>query len=150
MTAPVTGPCNRHPYAPGKVAVRRATSVRLMGTGLAMGALFVLAPVGVTPKGCGDLTGGRLCVEGPIGRTGGFTVRYIQRPARTGEVTVRLGYQRKDARITAFAGWFGTERTRDGRAELSGRLDTAPGECIRGVLLDSRTRPYVTRWSCSH
>ncbi|MFJ2177351.1 MULTISPECIES: hypothetical protein [unclassified Streptomyces] len=123
----------------------RATAVS--ATFLVVGALFVLAPVGVTPKGCGDLSGGRLCVEGPIGGAGPFTTRYV----RTGvgpEIPVRLGYQRKDARITAFPGWFGTRLTRHGRAELTGVIDTRPGECIRGVL-DHQGRLYVTRWHCS-
>jgi hypothetical protein len=120
-----------------------------MGTGLAVGALFVLAPVGVTPKGCGDLSGGRLCIEGPIGGAGGFTTRYVQHRGHPGEIAVRLGYQRKDKRMTAFPDWFGTERTRHRRAALTGRLDTLPGECIRGVLLDAHERPYVTQWNCS-
>lgn len=126
--------------------MRRATAVR--ATLLLAGALFVLAPVGVTPKGCGDLSGGRLCIEGPIGGEGGFTTWYVRHSGGP-DLPVRLGYQRRDARLRAFADWFGTRLTRDGRAELSGRLDTAPGECIRGVLEDSRGRVYVTQWQCS-
>ncbi|MFE2939685.1 hypothetical protein ACFXKG_11605 [Streptomyces sp. NPDC059255] len=125
--------------------MRRATAVR--ATALVAGALFVLAPVGVTPKGCGDLSGGRLCVEGPIGGAGPFTTRYV-RHGDEPEIRVRLGYQRKDARLTAFPGWFGTQPTRHGRAELTGVIDTLPGECIRGVL-DHRGRLYVTGWHCS-
>ncbi|AXG79788.1 hypothetical protein [Streptomyces paludis] len=126
--------------------VRRATAVR--ATGLVVGSLFVLAPVGVTPEGCGELSGGRLCVEGPIGGAGTFTTRYDQHPGRP-EIAVRLGYQRKDARITAFPGWFGTRTTRQGHAELTGTLDTEPGECVRGVMEDERERLYVTGWRCS-
>jgi hypothetical protein len=125
--------------------VRRATAVR--ATVLALGALFVLAPVGVTPRGCGDLSGGRLCIEGPIGGKGGFTTRYVRHAGRP-DIAVRLGYQRKDDRLTAYADWFGTQRTSHGRAELTGRLGTEPGECIRGVL-DHQGRTYVTQWSCA-
>lgn len=125
--------------------MRRAAAVR--ATGLTVGALFVLAPVGFTPKSCGDLSGGRLCIEGPIGGAGGFTVRYVQHAGRP-DIAVRFGYQRKDDRITAFPGWFGTQWTRQGRAELTGTLDTLPGECIRGVL-SHQNLTYVTRWYCS-
>ncbi|MEV7680853.1 hypothetical protein AB0O64_20245 [Streptomyces sp. NPDC088341] len=125
--------------------MRRATAVS--ASVLTVGALFVLAPVGVTPEGCGDLSNGRLCVEGPIGGTGRFTTWYVQHADRPG-TAVRLGYQRKDDRIVAFPGWFGTRRTQGGRAELSGTLRTAPGECVRG-LLEHGGRTYVTEWRCS-
>ncbi|MEU3187078.1 hypothetical protein ABZ707_23180 [Streptomyces sp. NPDC006923] len=126
--------------------MRRATAARAMGLGI--GALFVVAPVGVTPRGCGDLSGGRLCVAGPIGGAGGFTTRYVQHTGRP-DLTVRLGYQRKDDRITAFPGWFGTRRTRHGVAELSGTLTTMPGECVRGLLDDRQGRTFITEWYCS-
>ncbi|MFI5754266.1 hypothetical protein [Streptomyces sp. NPDC051569] len=129
--------------------MRRATAVR--ATVLTLGAVFMLAPIGVTPKGCGDLSGGRLCIEGPVGGAGSFTTRYVLHPDRP-EMAVRLGYQRKDDRITAFPGWFGTRRTQRGVAELTGTLDTEPGECVRGVLVlpdDPRERTFVTQWQCS-
>ncbi|WP_330174054.1 hypothetical protein OG875_11025 [Streptomyces sp. NBC_01498] len=113
---------------------------------LTLGAGLLLAPSGVTPEGCGDLTGGRLCVEGPVGGTGTFTTRYIRHGAGP-ETALRLGYQRADARITAFPGWFGTLRTEDAPAALTGTLDTAPGECVRG-LLGQGDREYVTEWLC--
>ncbi|MFJ1745600.1 hypothetical protein ACIOJD_05065 [Streptomyces sp. NPDC088116] len=125
--------------------MRRASAVR--AAVLAAGALFVLAPVGLTPRGCGDLSGGRLCVEGPIGGTGRFTTRY-DRHAGGPDIAVRLGYQRRDDRITAFPGWFGTRRTLHGQAELTGTISTEPGECVRG-LLDHRGLVYVTQWHCS-
>ncbi|WP_405795559.1 hypothetical protein [Streptomyces sp. NBC_01506] len=124
---------------------------RAFATALAVGSLLVLAPVGVTPKGCGDLTGGRLCVEGPVGGKGAFTTRYVRHGAGRAKgpgLPVQLGYQRKDARITAFPGWFGTLRTKDGSAALTGTLDTARGECVRG-LMHHDGRDYVTEWLCS-
>lgn len=124
---------------------------RARAAALTLGAVLALAPAGVTPDGCGDLTGGRLCVEGPVGGEGAFTTRYVRHGA-DGEKgpgpAVQLGYQRKDARITAFPGWFGTLRTKDGSAELTGTLDTAPGECVRG-LLHHDGRDHVTEWLCS-
>lgn len=127
---------------------------RARATALTLGAVLVLAPVGVTPEGCGDLTGGRLCVEGPVGGAGAFTTRYV--PHGTGSaaepedpaLAVQLGYQRKDARITAFPGWFGTLVTEGGSAALTGTLDTARGECVRG-LMHHGGRDYVTEWLCS-
>ncbi|MFD9865759.1 hypothetical protein ACFXI8_20365 [Streptomyces niveus] len=124
---------------------------RARAAALTLGAMLALAPVGATPDGCGDLSGGRLCVEGPVGGEGAFTTRYLRHGADGGEgpgPEVRLGYQRKDARITAFPGWFGTLRTEDGSAALTGTLDTAPGECVRG-LLHHDGRDYVTEWLCS-
>lgn len=130
---------------------------RVHAAALALGALLVLAPVGVTPDGCGDLTGGRLCVEGPVGGKGTFTTRYVRHDTGTGTgtgtgtaPTLQLGYQRKDARITAFPGWFGTLRTEDAStaSAATGTLDTAPGECVRG-LLRADDRDYVTEWLCS-
>ncbi|WP_329456083.1 hypothetical protein [Streptomyces sp. NBC_01497] len=128
--------------------MRRAIAVRATGACLAAGSLFLLAPVGPTPRGCGDLTSGRLCIDGPIGGAGGFTTRYTQYDGRPA-VNVRLGYQRKDQRLTAFADWFGTRTTSHGTAQLSGRLATAADECIRGVLMDPGGRAYVTGWRCA-
>jgi hypothetical protein len=104
--------------------------------------------VTTTPRGCGDLATGRLCIDGPIGGTGGFTTRYQQYDG-VPEEHVRLGYQRKDQRLTAFADWFGTSTTADGRAQLSGTLVTAPDECVRGVLVTPDGTSYVTRWRCA-
>jgi hypothetical protein len=114
-----------------------------------VGALFVLGPVGATPRGCGDLSQGRLCIEGPIGGKGGFTTRYVRYEGGP-DVPVRLGYQRRDRRLTAFADWFGTRTTTNGRAELTGHLATAADECIRGVLQDPHGKAYVTQWECAH
>ncbi|MFD3521009.1 hypothetical protein [Streptomyces sp. NPDC058653] len=129
----------------------RRVRVAVLPLGLTLGSMLVIAPVGVTPAGCGDLSGGRLCVDGPVGGRGAFTTRYVRHGAgpRTGPATaLRLGYQRRDARITAFPGWFGTLRTEDGPAALTGTLDTEPGECVRG-LLHHAGRDYVTEWLCS-
>ncbi|GAA3748930.1 hypothetical protein [Streptomyces tremellae] len=128
--------------------MRRATAVRVAGACLAAGSFLLLAPVGPTPRGCGDLASGRLCIEGPIGGTGGFTTRYVQYDGRP-ETRVRLGYQRRDRRLTAFTDWFGTSATTHGRAQLSGHLATAPDECIRGVLLDAAGRAHATPWRCA-
>ncbi|MER7997943.1 hypothetical protein [Streptomyces sp. NPDC095613] len=145
--ADATGAHTAHTAPTAAPRARTTGGTALTVTVLTVGALFVLAPVGLTPRGCGDLSGGRLCVTGPIGDTGGFTVRYVRHGAGPG-LSVRLGYQRKDERITAFPDWFGTSPTRSGRAELSRTIATLPGECIRG-LLDHRGRVFVTEWLCS-
>ncbi|MBP0459079.1 hypothetical protein [Streptomyces montanisoli] len=115
---------------------------------LAAGSLLVLAPMRVPPDGCGDLPSGRLCIEGPIGGAGAFTTRYVQYDERH-ESRVRLGYQRRDQRLTAFANWFGTSSTLHGSTQLSGRLSTAPDECIRGILIDANGKAYATQWTCA-
>lgn len=122
--------------------------MRSTGACLAAGSLFLLAPITPAPRGCRDLASGRLCIDGPIGRAGGFTTRYVQHGGLP-ETSVRLGYQRKDRRMTAFADWFGTSTTTHGRAELSGRLATEADECIRGVLMDTHGKWYVTTWRCA-
>ena len=124
------------------------SSAGATGLALVAAAFFVLAPVGTPPAGCGDSSDGRLCIEGPIGATGTFTTRYTQHPGRPA-TEVQLGYQRKDRRLTAFADWFGTRRTQHGRAELTGTLDTLPGECIRGVLRDPQGHTRATTWRCA-
>ncbi|MFG2227972.1 hypothetical protein [Streptomyces sp. NPDC048644] len=143
-----------------------AGPVYLRRAGVAVAALCLVAataaaapPAPAAPTGCGGLAGGQLCLRGPVGAAGRYLVSYRRGattgPARAiggsrpvpGEITVRLGYQRKDARITAFPGWFGFRRTVRGAAELSGRVEMLPGECIRG-LMEHRDTVFVTKWSC--
>ncbi|MFI0710542.1 hypothetical protein ACH4SK_07765 [Streptomyces inhibens] len=107
-------------------------------------------PAPAAPTGCGDLVRGQLCLRGPVGSDGMYTATYRRHGAAVGfdAITVRLGYQRKNARITAFPGWFGTRRTQGGSVELSGRVEMLSDECIRGVMERGQTI-YVTKWSCS-
>lgn len=135
------------PYRPRRTTMNAMRHSRVHAAALTLGALLVLAPVGVTPDGCGDLTGGRLCVEGPVGAKGTFTTRYVRHDTAAPSA-VQLGYQRKDARITAFPGWFDTLRTKEGSTAGAGTLDTAPGECVRG-LIHHNGRDYITEWLCS-
>ncbi len=96
---------------------------------------------------------GRLCLRGPVGASGRYTTAYRRSPAAapaasaSADFSVRLGYQRKNARITAFPGWFGTGRLRQGAAVLGGRVEMLPDECIRGVMEHDET-VFVTKWSC--
>ncbi|MFG2141669.1 hypothetical protein [Streptomyces sp. NPDC048650] len=130
--------------APRRIAPRAAATLAALGLVAATAAAAPPAPA--APTGCGDLTHGRLCLHGPVGATGAYTTAY-RRPAG-GSVTVRLGYQRKNARITAFPGWFGTRRLRHGDVALGGRVEMLPDECIRGVM-EHRGTVFVTRWSCA-
>ncbi|MCB5911144.1 hypothetical protein [Streptomyces pinistramenti] len=132
-----------------------AGPVYLRRAGVAAAALCLIAataaaapPAPAAPTGCGDLTGGQLCLRGPVGAAGRYVASYRRGGAAgPGEITVRLGYQRKDVRITAFPGWFGFRRTVRGAAELGGRVEMLPGECIRG-LMEHRDTVFVTKWSC--
>lgn len=141
-----------HPVAafpggsPGRGRILRV----LAGTLLTAASALAPAPAThSTPDGCGDLSNGRLCIAAPTGGHG-VTVSYVRH--RAGDVAVQLGYQRKDARITALPGWFGDGRTRAGRATVRATLDTAPGECIRAVMLyrtpAQTPQQYVTKWRC--
>ncbi|MFF4954370.1 hypothetical protein ACWC2K_12000 [Streptomyces chattanoogensis] len=124
--------------------------------GVTLAALcLVAATAGAAPRapaaptGCGDLANGRLCLHGPVGAAGRYTTTYRRREAGPAALfSVRLGYQRKNARITAFPGWFGTRRLRYGSVSLGSRVDMLPDECIRGVMERDRT-VFVTKWSCA-
>ncbi|GAU68544.1 hypothetical protein SSP35_08_00380 [Streptomyces sp. NBRC 110611] len=174
------GPLARRPG--GRRRARRV-SVAMVSAGLIAATVAAAPAAPESPTGCGDLVRGRLCLRGPVGATGTYSVtyrRYDGLPAaagqagtgaaRTGtettraaaettraaaettragadEITVRLGYQRKNFRITAFPGWFGSRRTAGGAVGLNGRVEMLPDECIRGVMEHGQT-VYVTKWSC--
>ncbi|MGW1838185.1 hypothetical protein [Streptomyces sp. NPDC002067] len=137
MSGPA-GPADRRGYA------RRAGLTAALCLIATVAAAAPPAPA--APAACGGPSGGLLCLRGPVGHPGVYTARYRRAPG-PGEITVRLGYQRKDSRITAFPGWFGTVRTSGGAAVLRGRVGMTPGECVRGVM-EHGERVYVTKWSC--
>ncbi|WEB42271.1 hypothetical protein MOV08_25505 [Streptomyces yunnanensis] len=126
-------------------AGRTAAAVALLALLAATAAAAPAAPT--APAGCGVLVRGRLCLRGPVGATGLYTAVYQRDEPMLGELTIRLGYQRKNSRITAFPGWFGTGRTHGGTLRLSGRVEMLPDECIRGVMEHTAT-VFVTKWSC--
>ncbi|MGW1379439.1 hypothetical protein ACWD6P_34940 [Streptomyces sp. NPDC002446] len=144
----------------------RRVSVAVAAMCLVVATAAAAPPAPAAPTGCGDLVRGQLCLRGPVGADGTYTATYRRhaslrrgatppgavpgdgRETGLGEITVRLGYQRKNARITAFPGWFGTRRTQRGAVELSGRVEMLSDECIRGVMELGET-VYVTKWSCS-
>ncbi|MGG7573455.1 hypothetical protein [Streptomyces sirii] len=128
----------------------RRVSVAVAAMCLVVATAAAAPPAPAAPTGCGDLVRGQLCLRGPVGADGMYTATYRRQGAATGlgETSVRLGYQRKNVRITAFPGWFGTGRTRGGAVTLSGRVEMLADECIRGVMEHGET-VYVTKWSCS-
>ncbi len=150
---------------PRRDARRIAVAVAAMCLVAATAATAPAAPA--EPTGCGDLVRGQLCLRGPVGADGTYTATYRRygvparreaasagavagdgRAAGRDAITVRLGYQRRNDRITAFPGWFGTRRTQGGTVVLSGRVEMLADECIRGVMERGET-VYVTKWSCS-
>lgn len=128
----------------------RRVSVAVAAMCLVVATAAAAPPAPAAPTGCGDLVRGQLCLRGPVGTDGTYTATYRRHGAAIGldEITVRLGYQRKNARITAFPGWFGIRRTQRGAVGLSGRVEMLSDECIRGVMERGET-VYVTKWSCS-
>ncbi|MFF4282638.1 hypothetical protein ACWDFH_26675 [Streptomyces kronopolitis] len=142
----VPGPPARRPG--GQHRARRVT-VTLAALGLVAATAAAAPPAPAAPTGCGELVRGQLCLRGPVGSDGTYTAGYRRHdPAGPGEIVVRLGYQRKNDRITAFPGWFGTRRTQGGAVVLSGRVEMLADECIRGVMQRAETI-YVTKWTCS-
>lgn len=158
------GPPERRPDAHRSV---RRMSVAVAAMCLVVATVAATPPAPPAPTGCGDLVRGQLCLRGPVGSAGTYTATYrrhgaAQQRAATpagavavdgpaaglDEISVRLGYQRKNTRITAFPGWFGTRRTEGGAVELSGRVEMLADECIRGVMERGET-VYVTKWSCN-
>ncbi|MEU8787135.1 hypothetical protein [Streptomyces sp. NPDC048637] len=141
------GPPVRRPDA--RCRARRVT-VALAALGLVAATAAAAPPAPPAPTGCGDLVRGQLCLQGPVGADGMYTATYRRHGSAAGldEIIVRLGYQRKNDRITAFPGWFGTRRTQGGAVGLSGRVEMLADECIRGVMERGETF-YVTKWSCS-
>ncbi|QHC20765.1 hypothetical protein [Streptomyces sp. GS7] len=140
--------------APGRPPGRPYGRRRVSHTAAVVAALSLIAataaatpPAPAAPTGCGDLVRGQLCLRGPVGAAGTYTASYRRDGTVPGEIAVRLGYQRKNSRITAFPGWFGTGRTRGGALRLSGRVEMLPDECIRGVMEHAET-VFVTKWSC--
>ncbi|MGP8301411.1 hypothetical protein ACTPOK_26490 [Streptomyces inhibens] len=127
----------------------RRVTVAVAAMCLVVATAAAAPPAPAAPTGCGDLVRGQLCLRGPVGSDGMYTATYHRHGAAVDldAITVRLGYQRKNARITAFPGWFGTRRTQGGSVELSGRVEMLSDECIRGVMERGQTI-YVTKWSC--
>ncbi|MEU9113136.1 hypothetical protein AB0D04_15470 [Streptomyces sp. NPDC048483] len=139
---PLTGRPAGHHYVPRAGATLAALC-------LVAASAAAAPPAPAAPTGCGDLANGRLCLHGPVGATGRYTTSYRRNEAGpAADFSVRLGYQRKNTRITAFPGWFGARRLRHGSAALAGRVEMLPDECIRGVLEHIET-VFVTKWSCA-
>ncbi|MFK0265681.1 hypothetical protein ACIQU1_30765 [Streptomyces angustmyceticus] len=148
----VPAPRRTAPRPPVRRPQARRDAHRIAGAVAALclvAALAAAPPAPAAPTGCGELVRGRLCLRGPVGADGMYTVSYRRLGAASGpdEILVRLGYQRKNDRITAFPGWFGTRRTQSGAVVLGGRVEMLADECIRGVM-ERGGAVYVTKWSC--
>ncbi|MFG2895144.1 hypothetical protein [Streptomyces sp. NPDC048248] len=168
MTVPAPRCTASRPTAdrPPVPARARRTAVAVAALCLVAATAAAAPPAPDAPTGCGDLMRGQLCLRGPVGTDGTYRTTYRRTgaaeprnprvagspagsaPLASGaEITVRLGFQRKNPKITAFPGWFGSRRTLHGAAALSGRVRMLPDECIRGVMEDE-DRVFVTKWSC--
>ncbi|WP_242578263.1 hypothetical protein [Streptomyces sp. MST-110588] len=116
-----------------------------------LAASLAAAPTAsATTDGCGDLSNGQLCVRGgKLGTTGTykFTTSYWRGGPANGEVTVKLGTQRKNDDITAYPLWFGSKKTRNGYAELSRSHKLNSDECVRGVM-QYKGKTFTTKWRC--
>ncbi|MFD3843749.1 hypothetical protein ACFWWC_47340 [Streptomyces sp. NPDC058642] len=126
---------------------------RSLGTAAALSAIMatcvIAAPAAsATPDGCGDLTNGQLCLKDhTVGKTGSFKFRVSYDRHVSGEITVKLGTQRKNDQITAGALWFGNKKTTNGYAELSKTHPIDRGDCIRAVM-EYQGSTFVGKWRC--
>ncbi|MFI0242092.1 hypothetical protein [Streptomyces sp. NPDC016845] len=118
-----------------------------------LGASMVAAPPAVaaaTPAGCGELSHGNLCINGGrLGRHATYTWTVHYSRSADGQITVLLGDQRKNGRMTALPNYYGKARTSrvSGHAERSQKHSVDAGDCIRGVM-EYRNKMYVTKWRC--
>lgn len=113
-----------------------------------VGGLVMAPTASAVSKGCGELTNGILCNDGPVPNEGTYTTSYIRHGAR-GEITVRLGYEIKIERtgVIAQTTWMGYKKTQNGYAELSKYVLLSNEGCIRGIMEYDNAR-YVTKWRC--
>ncbi|MCH0539878.1 hypothetical protein I3F58_09950 [Streptomyces sp. MUM 203J] len=117
--------------------------IALLGGGLTM------APTASAGSyGCGNTSNGQLCVRGgTLGKDGNYTFKVSYYRSPKAEITVKLGTQRKNSKITALVLWFGSKKTKNGYVELSKKHHLNANECIRGVM-EYKGKTYVTKWRC--
>ncbi|WP_432096015.1 hypothetical protein [Streptomyces sp. bgisy100] len=128
--------------------IRRSLGISVTVAALLGTTLATAPPASATPAGCGDLSNGQLCVRGRTGTSGNFRFSTLYwRSGARGEITVKLGSQRKTDRIIAFPLWFGSKKTRNGYAKLSKRHHISRHECVRGVM-EYKRDIYFTKWRC--
>ncbi|MFE7672627.1 hypothetical protein ACFU5N_10460 [Streptomyces albidoflavus] len=108
----------------------------------------VLAPPALaTPDGCGETTYGQLCVRGPWPKTATYQVSYT-RGRKSGQITVKLGVQLKlikPPRDILRSQWFGTRKTRNGHAKLSGKVSVNDEVCVRARMVNQGIT-FVSQW----
>ncbi|WP_435642297.1 hypothetical protein ACR9VJ_00720 [Streptomyces sp. H49] len=77
------------------------------------GATVIAAPAAsATPAGCGELDNGQLCIPGgKVGVNGTFTWTVGYSRSKSGQITVTLGDQRKNSKITALPNYYGSAKT---------------------------------------
>lgn len=128
--------------------MKRAFSTVVSLAAILAGCVIAAPAASATAAGCGDLDNGQLCLTGgSVGKTGEFTFTAQYDRHTSGEITLTLGSQRKNSKITALPLWFGTKTTHNGFASISKRHHIDSGDCIRGVM-DYKGTMYVTKWRC--
>ncbi|MFF3367077.1 hypothetical protein [Streptomyces misionensis] len=116
-----------------------------------LGVTVIAAPAAsATPSGCGDLENGQLCITGgKVGVHGTFTWTVGYSRSKSGQITVTLGDQRKNSKITALPTYYGSVKTNKtaNYAQLSNKHGIDAGDCIRGIM-EYKGKTYVTKWRC--
>ncbi len=74
-----------------------------------------------------------------------WRIRYVRQ--KDGEITFKLGSQRKNSHVEANELWFGMIKTKNCVAELKKKHENNSDECIRGVM-EHGGKVYRTKWRC--
>ncbi|MFE7511948.1 hypothetical protein ACFU8I_12085 [Streptomyces sp. NPDC057540] len=112
------------------------------------GVAMAPAASAAVPNGCGALTNGHLCINGPTPNAGTYTASYM-RFGGEGEITVRLGIEIKVERTGQIAqtSWIGYKKTQNGYASLSRYTLLDSEGCIRAIMEHGGTK-FISQWRC--
>ncbi|MFD7665148.1 hypothetical protein [Streptomyces sp. NPDC059788] len=128
----------------------RKKTILLATAAFAASSLITAPAASATPRGCGDMANGQLCVNQPPGNHYGgyYTTEYVKHHGKP--VKVKLGYRAKSASgqdhgIVWDSKWL---TAKDGKVVQKKRYLTMDrGWCIRGYM-KSGGKTYETKYLC--
>lgn len=123
----------------------------LISLAVAMGIGLIAAPAAsATPKGCGDLTNGQLCVNKLSSTAAGDFETLYWRHGGKGSIEVKLGVQFKNSSGKIYGiDWLATRTVKSGGLVKAKRyFTTDPGWCVRGTMVSGDSATFITKWLC--